>query len=322
MASVENILITGGSGFVGHHLLEFYKNTPYQIYSLSRKAPALHVRKKFPTVKFIQCDLSDKDKLQRKLKNISFEFVYHLAAQSIPSLCEEQPSETFRSNVVGTENLLSVLSQLKSKAKILFSSTNLVYGETFKCKKKLKEDDLTWPNGNYALSKLMAEKICVEYVERKELDIRIARAFNHFGPGQNQSLAFSSWISQLIQLEGALNNGKSKTLKTGNLTVQRDFLFVADVLNAYELILKKGKKGEIYNVCSSKPIKLGTYVQKLIQVSTIPSKLISVKQDKSLLRKNDFPVISGNNTKLRALGWRQKHDSLQALAIMLVTARD
>lgn len=321
MAKSNNILITGGNGFVGRHLLEYYKKKRYKLYSISKSLPSSKLRELFPEVVFIQCDLTDLENLQRFLSHKNFSFIYHLAAQSIPSIAENYPSETFKSNVLATDNLFSVLSKYHSKAKILFSSSNLVYGEAFKLKNRLKEEEHPRPHNNYALSKLMAEKICLEYAEKGLLDIRIARSFNHFGPGQNQNLAFSNWISQILDCERDAQQKKINVLETGELNVQRDFLYVSDVIKAYELILKNGKCGEIYNVCSSKEISLKKYMYCLLKASVIPASHFKIIQKNSRLRKNDFPVISGNNTKLKKLGWNQKYDTLQSIADLLKASR-
>ncbi len=321
MAKANNILITGGCGFVGQHLLEYYKKKNYKLYSLSRNSPRSALRHNFPEVMFIKCDLTNLTQLQKTLDHKTFSFVFHLAAQSIPSIAENDASETFKSNVLATANLFSVLSSHSSKAKILFSSSNLVYGDAFKLKNRLDEDELPRPNNNYALSKLMAEKICLEYVRKGYLDIRIARSFNHFGQGQNQNLAFSNWISQILDFERDARKGEIKVLEAGDLNVQRDFLYVSDVIKAYELILKKGQCGEIYNVCSSNEIYLKEYMQCLLEASIIPAKDFKIIQKNNRLRENDFPIISGDNAKLKKIGWKQEYNTLQSLAGMLKGSR-
>jgi GDP-4-dehydro-6-deoxy-D-mannose reductase len=321
MVRTNNILITGGCGFVGQHLLEYYKKKSYQIYSISRNLPSSTLRCNFPEVIFLKCDLANIKQVEKALDTRTFSFVYHLAAQSIPSIAEIDASETFKSNVLATANLFWVLSKQHSKAKILFSSSNHVYGDTFKRENRVTEGAFPRPTSSYALSKLMAEKICLEYVVKGLLDIRIARSFNHFGPGQNQNLAFSNWISQILDCERDARQKKINVLETGELNVKRDFLYVSDVIKAYELILKKGKCGEIYNVCSSKEISLEKYMYCLLKASVIPASHFKIIQKNSRLRKNDFPVISGNNTKLKKLGWNQKYDTLQSIADLLKASR-
>ena len=134
------------------------------------------------------------------------------------------------------------------------------------------------------------------------MDIVLTRSFNHIGTGQKDVFVIPSFAKKLIALKASVD--QKKVLTTGDTSIVRDFIDVREVVEAYYLLFKKGKKGEIYNICTGK----GT---SLTEVINIMSSLLEIdveqKIDPTLVRPNDNRVIIGCNDKLkRDTGWTNK----------------
>ena len=141
------------------------------------------------------------------------------------------------------------------------------------------------------------------YADSFGIDIVITRSFNHIGPGQRDVFVVPSFIRKM--LDAKLAGQADMTMLTGNLDIVRDFLDVRDVVKAYYLLLKKGKKGEVYNICSGNPTKL----QEIISIaSDIIDINVHTEISASLVRPNDNPLILGDNSKLKShTGWSAEY---------------
>ena len=141
------------------------------------------------------------------------------------------------------------------------------------------------------------------------MDIVLTRSFNHIGTGQKEIFVISSFAKKLVEIKKT--NSKNAEIHTGDLKIIRDFLDVRDVVKAYYLLLKDGKSGEIYNICSNEGIALGEILQKMIDYLDIEVKIII---DPSFIRPNDNEIIIGNNSKLKsATGWNKEIELDQSL---------
>jgi GDP-4-dehydro-6-deoxy-D-mannose reductase len=155
------------------------------------------------------------------------------------------------------------------------------------------------PINPYAVARVSQELISKIYIDGYGLDIVMTRSFNHIGPQQKDIFVVSSSVKQMVRMKK--KNIHKGVLRAGNLKIVRDFLDVRDVVRAYYLLLQKGKKGEIYNVCSGKGVSLKELVNYIADYLKIK---VEFRVDQSLIRPNDNPIIIGNNNKIKnALGW-------------------
>jgi GDP-4-dehydro-6-deoxy-D-mannose reductase len=139
------------------------------------------------------------------------------------------------------------------------------------------------------------------YVDGYNMDIVMTRSFNHIGPGQKDVFVISSFAKQLVDIK---NKKKPNELVTGDLSIVRDFLDVRDVVKAYYQLFKKGVKGEIYNICSSKGISLKEVIDKMTKILDID---IQFKVDPRLVRPNDNRIVVGSNEKIKnTIGWNNE----------------
>jgi GDP-4-dehydro-6-deoxy-D-mannose reductase len=192
-------------------------------------------------------------------------------------------------------------------------SSGDVYGDAARI--PTREDETLAPISPYGASKAAAEIAALRAVRAEGLDVVVARAFPHIGPGQGDRFAIGSWTGQIARLE-AVGGG---TLRVGDLTVLRDLLDVRDVCRAYELLLEPAVPGGVYNVASGEPVQLSTVVGILVGFAACP---ISVEVEAGRLRPADIHLQAGDSSRLRAAtGWQPEIPLEQTLADALADAR-
>jgi GDP-4-dehydro-6-deoxy-D-mannose reductase len=266
------VLVTGGQGFAGRHLqLE-----------LGDRAVAPEV------------DVTDTDALRAALRESQPEAVVHLAALSQVSESWEDPAAVWRVNAVGTVALLEAVRSEAPSARVLVVSTGEVYGRAAEV--PTAEEAPILPVSPYAASKGAAELAALQ-AGRTGLDVVVARAFQHEGPGRDERFAIGSWTHQLAELE-FVGGG---ALRVGNLLAERDITDVRDVCRAYRLLLDPHVPAGVYNVASGRTVALARVVELLVELTSAP---IRVEQASERMRPVDLPIVCGDATKLRdATGW-------------------
>lgn len=307
------ILITGVSGFVGRRLAADLLAKGHKV------AGTYHSRRpadKHKNFKLYRLDLGKQKAWDRLLAAARPRYIYHLAAMSVPRESWHDPQKTIRINAGGTVRLLESLARTKSKARLLFISTNLVYGRRLRTERSIKESALPWPEDPYSMSKALAELACLHYCRTQKIDVVMARPFNHIGGGQSAKLVFSDWCRQIAAAEQGKGDG---FLRVGNLDAFRDILHVEDVVRAYVILAGKGKPGEVYNVCTRGAVKLERYALYLVKKAKISMK-IKIEADRA--RKSDPHYIGGDSSKLRKLGWKPEKNAFDALDELLAYWRE
>lgn len=276
--------ITGISGFSGKHLANLLKKEKIQVTGIDVHKGA-----------YYQSDLTDKKRLTEILNKEQPNYVFHLASPVLRSreMIDEGLVKNLETDLFGSVNLLEVAAGLKHKPRILITGTAAEYD--VKIKGARKESDRLEPNTSYGLSKMTQELVCRKLAESYGLELIYTRSFLLIGPGQKPGFVINDWCKQVAE-------GK-KTLVTGNLSIKRDFTDVRDGAEAYLLLIQKGKAGEIYNVCSGKSRELKEVIKILKQVAGTDFK---VDEDKNRFKNKDPRELFGDNSKLKALGWREK----------------
>jgi len=298
MNSVENrVLITGASGFVGKLLAEAEIKRGRQVLGIHDPAES-------PELAFAShgVDLRDSIIVERFVRdNAPYSGVYHLAAVSSVSYCQENPELCFSVNVTGTLNLLNVLASLEEKPKTLFSSSCEVYGRVEPSSMPISESQEPVPANIYGLSKFNAEKVCHYFSREIGLPIVISRGFNHTGPGQALRFVFPYVASTLVRIE----KGKAEPhIKMGNLSVKRDVADARDVVGAYIAMMDEASTGSVYNVTSGRNISIEQGVKKMVEISGLD---VNILQEQSRMRAYDIPELHGDASGiLKALGWRTR----------------
>ena len=288
---MRRVLITGGTGFVGYHLIQFLKSSNVKLTVVSSNSPEL----RDPAVDYFNVDIRNADDVRMVMSEVRPNQIYHLAGVSMVGDSWTDPRNTFDVNVIGSYNVFDAAMSLSSSARILNVSTSQVYASSDSV---LTETSPVGPDNPYAATKAMAELLMVQYRKFASSGIITARAFNHTGPGQLPSFVLPSFAKQLAEMEAGFI---PPVLKVGNIKVTRDFTDVRDVVVAYCGLLEKGKTQEIYNVCSGRAVSLADLVEELRKNCGTS---VKIKVDPARLRSNEPPQVVGDYAKLRtATGW-------------------
>lgn len=288
-----SVIITGGAGFVGRHLIaELQKHTTFsEIVVLDRAVEGL------PSgVSGYAVDITKSETYVDIIREKQPSWVIHLAAVSSVGFSLDHEELTRTVNVFSTETLIKETLAVQPSARFLVISSADIYG--FVGADPISELPLTatHPMNPYAKSKLEMELL----IEDKYNDhcIRV-RPFPHIGPGQAKGFVTADFASQIAAIEKAQ---QSPEIMVGNLEAQRDFTDVRDVVRAYRLLMEKGKIGEVYHVASSKAHSIQYILDTLLAMSAMA---ITVKQDESKMRPSDTPVLLGAIDKITAAtGWK------------------
>ena len=193
---------------------------------------------------------------------------------------------------------------------MVVASSSAVYGSGF-AGRSISEKFKPRPLTHYAVSKLAQEIAALRYFDAFQLPVVVVRMFNLLGPGQPADLACSAFARQIAL--GELN-GQTEIV-TGNLDARRDFVDVRDAVRAFGLVAKKGKAGQVYNVCSGRAVAIRKCLDKMISMSPHQFK---VRIDAERVQKNDVPVQIGSSHKLNQVtGWRPQISLKQSLSDLL-----
>jgi GDP-4-dehydro-6-deoxy-D-mannose reductase len=303
-------LLSGGTGFVGSYLAKQLVDEGVEVYLLGLGSGSA-ARDCDGTVHYLPCDIRDEEAVRRVVKGVQPQELYHLAAVSSVPASWKNPRLTFEVNVGGTFNLFEASMGLDSPPRILIVSSGQVYEAGERGSVIWNERSAVHPRTPYATSKAMAELLAQQFVELGAYIIT-ARSFNHIGPAQSHEFVLSDFARQFALIE----SGKAPpVLVVGNLAVERDFTDVRDVARAYRLLLRNGRRGEIYNVCSGHAFPL-TEVVALLQAMTLTK--VSIQSEQARFRTNELSSVCGDPSKLKTeTGWQATIDLKTSLRDML-----
>jgi GDP-4-dehydro-6-deoxy-D-mannose reductase len=289
-------LITGAAGFVGQHLVtELERETDWQLLGLRRRAGPEQLGTR---TRLLSCDLLDRELVLRVLARHRPAYIFHLAAQSYVPQAFAAPSETLTNNLLGQLNLLEACRVLEIDALIVVACSAEEYGFARPDEQPLNEEQPFRPGNPYAVSKIAQDMLGLQYWLSYGLRVLRMRPFNHFGPGQSERFVLASFARQIAQVELGL---AEPVVLTGDLSAERDFLDVRDVVRAYRLAALRATPGEAYNVASGVARRLGDVLDMLRAHASVP---VEVRRDPGRLRPADIPRLVGDAGKLRAAtGW-------------------
>jgi len=270
------IIITGGAGFIGKHLVEFLtkkenKITIFDNFSNSTYKSTMYLQNL--GVKIIKGDIRKIEDINTAIKD--HEVVIHLAAKISVDESIKNPSETFQTNVEGTKNVLIASKENKIK-KIIASSSAAVYGES-KADVKLTEKSKIKPISPYGESKVRMENEIRKFSENQNIDYTILRFFNIYG--KNQSPEYAGVITKFIK---KIEMNKPLEIFGDGMQI-RDFVSVDDVINSIYHSIENGKN-QTYNIASGNSITIKQLAKLLIHLSKKDIKIIHNDEKKGDIR--------------------------------------
>jgi len=160
----------------------------------------------------------------------------------------------------------------------------------------INEDLLLRPLDPYSVSKGSADLLAYQYFRSFGMQIVRVRPFNHIGPRQSPDYVLSSFAKQIAEIEKGL---KDPVIRVGNLETRRDFTDVQDVVQAYYLALKKGRPGDVYNICSEKAVSIRECLEQLLELSILGIQGVKIESDPKRMRPSDVPLLFGDCSKFR-----------------------
>lgn len=299
-----NVLITGIEGFVGPYLRKLFLDSNNNVIGTFLEEPTTEDKSQV-----YKMDILKIKEIENIFSQFSFDYIVHLAGFSSVGKSYSHPEMCERINVDGTKNLLDTILKFRQNPRILIISSGEIYGNPEYL--PIDEKHPINPVSPYGISRLKQEKICFRYIQDFNMNIIIARSFNHTGEKQPPLFAIPSFAKQIAEIE----KGLLTKIKVGNLSAYRDFSDVRDVVNAYKLILEQGKIGNIYNVCQGKSYKLEFLLKLLISYT---ENEIDIVEEKALFRQNDIEILLGDNRKLiKELKWKIDYDFEKTLLHIL-----
>ena len=301
--SKMNVLITGGCGFIGSNFINFFVNKypDYNVYNVD----ALYYCSSLYNIKvsdsenykFIKGNVQSKDLMSYILNEYKITHIIHFAAQSHVDTSFSNPNQYVLDNILGTHNLLECIKDyniLTNNIKLMIHvSTDEVYGESGLTEKSKDEMSILCPTNPYAATKASAELLVNSYIQSYKLPIIITRGNNVYGPHQH----IEKLVPKFIQL---LLNKKKCTIH-GNGSSLRSFIYIDDVVTAFDMIFHKGKINQIYNIGTEHEysvLDITTRIVTIVNDGLVDDNINFVK-DRHFNDKRYFV----NYEKLKDLGW-------------------
>jgi UDP-glucose 4-epimerase len=292
---MSKILVTGGLGFIGTHLIDELAYRGNDITSIDNMLNPCGYN---PPGKSIMGNLADLETAKKNIKN--FDVVFHLAANFSVPISTDKPFFDFNNTFLTTLNTLEAM-RLNDIPKIVFTSSSVVYGEqkTF----PIKENADLKPVSNYGAAKVASEAYIHSYCKLYGIEGLILRLANILGPRSNHGI-----VPDFVK---KLNEDSSKLLILGDGKQRKSYLHISDCISAMLLTAEKFKGFDIYNIGSEEWM----FVSKITEI--ICSEMhVSPKLEYTGGRigwKGDVPEFLLDIEKLKGLGWAPKHTTEQAI---------
>jgi len=262
MITNKKILITGGAGFIGSHLVEVLANNGNEVVVLDNLLRGNKIPSEtFKKITFLNEDVTHLDSVLNA--SIGCDMIFHFAAILGVDIVADNPMETMETEVVGTQNVVKAALQ-HNVSKIIYASTSGVYGHNA-LEKSVTEEILVDPRTSYAMAKRYNEIYLASLYEEKGVDSICLRFFNVYGPRQDNRMVVPRFMEQ------ALTGKAISVYGTGMQT--RDFTYVDDTVKATIAVAEKVKGFEIFNVANEKEMDILTLANKLKDITKSNSEI-------------------------------------------------
>jgi len=311
-------LVTGASGFAGGHLIRDLLADGIAVIGTTlgedSSAPSILDERERESVRWIPLDVTDPDEVDAVIGKASPHEIYHLAGQASVGASFSDVQGTWAANATGTLNVVQAAAEHVPTARVLVVSSSEVYGNVPEAEQPIREDRPAAPENPYGASKAAAEIAAVQLARSNRLRVVVARSFNHTGPGQSTRFALPNWAAQLRRIALGL---EEPVIRVGNLEARRDLLDVRDVVRGYRRIIERGAACGIYNVASGSARRLREVVETMVEISGTGAR---IEVDPERLRPVDLPLLVGDASRLRELGWKPAIDLRGTLTDLLASA--
>jgi GDP-4-dehydro-6-deoxy-D-mannose reductase len=283
------VLITGAAGFIGRYLME---------HSVQARAAVLGIdvreaQSEFAGASFERCDLRDFTHLKALISDFRPDRIFHLAAQSYPTVSLLHPRETMDTNVGGTANLFECLRKLAIRPVVVVTCSSAEYGSVSAEDLPVREEHPLRPLHPYGVSKVAQDLLAAQYFTNCSIPAIRLRIFNTTGPAKLDDVC-SDLARRAVEIELRM---RPAILEVGNIFTKRSIVDVRDLVPALWFSADRCKAGEVYNVGGDKIYS----VQELIdQIRTQTGLQFKFEQRRELTRFCDESIVAGDNAKFRS----------------------
>jgi len=292
--------VTGYRGFMGVHLVDLLEAKGDEVLATYFR-PTTTMPGSEPRGRVSECDVRDQAQVNSLMEIFQPDKIFHLAAQSYPTVSWEDPWYTIGTNVIGSVNIFEGVKKLGLDCKILNACSSAEYGFVTEDEVPLREHHALKPLHPYGVSKVAQELLGYQYYKNFGIQSIAVRIFNTTGPGKVNDVC-SDLTRRVVEIEKGINIDKK--LRVGNLRAKRAITDVRDIVRAFDLALDKGTVGDTYNLSGQTVYEVGKIVDMLREFVSFD---FEVWQDPELLRPTDEPIIYGNSQKFQeATGWKQE----------------
>lgn len=286
-------LVTGAAGFAGSHLVDSLANDAIDVVAWHR--PGGHQPASVHGVCWKGVDLLDRQAVLSAVRSARPSVVFHCAGAAHVGHSWRTITDTLAANVLGTHHLVEALRDEAPHARLLVTSSALVYAPSMDA---IDEGAPTVPDTPYGLSKLAQELAAARF---DGPPVYVARPFNHFGPRQSQAFASAAFARQIAEIE---HGQRPPEIMVGNLEARRDLTDVRDTVRAYRTIVEQGRPNRPYNVCSGRAVPVRELLDALLRRARVK---VAVVTDPQRLRPSDTPIVLGSRARLSGeLGWEPR----------------
>ena len=295
---------------MGSHLVDFLVNKNQKVLGIDF-VPTTNISQFNKHAQYLECDVRDREKLANIVNVFKPEIIFHLAAQSYPTVSWLRPNYTIEANVLGTVNIFEVVKELKLDPIIMIAGSSAEYGFVEESEVPVKENKELKPLHPYGVSKVAQEMLAYQYHKNFGAKTFTIRIFNTTGPKKINDVC-ADFTKQVVMMEKGM---QEPVLHVGNIYAKRAITDVRDLIEAFWLAVHHCKPGESYNVSGEKVYQVQELISLLKKLTNVN---FTEKVDQSLLRTTDEKIIYGDSEKFKkTTGWSQKIAIEQTLADML-----
>jgi GDP-4-dehydro-6-deoxy-D-mannose reductase len=290
------VLATGAAGFIGGFLMKHCVEAGSSVRGIDIREP----ESGWAGASFERCDIRDFGRLLELISAFRPECIFHLAAQSYPTVSLARPHETMDINAGGTINLFECLRTLGIKPIVVVACSSAEYGPAADEGLPVREDHALRPLHPYGVSKVAQDLLAAQYFENFSIPAIRIRIFKTSGPGKLGDVC-SDLAKRAVEIEMGI---RPPTMAVGNLLTRRSVVDVRDLVQALWLSAKHCRPGEVYNIGGDDIYSVQELVEFVRAQSTFR---FDVEQRSDLMRLCDEAIVAGDNTKFRnCCSWTPK----------------
>ena len=309
MSMKKTAFVTGAEGFIGSHMVEFLADEGWIVIGGHR----LHADMvpKLKNVRFVECDLTNGQRVESLFHEYKPTHVFHFGAQSLPTVSWADPVGTFESNIMGSLHVFEAIRHQKRRPIVVSACSSAEYGNVPPSAIPVREEQPLRPLHPYGISKVCVDLLAREYWLDYQIPAVTIRLFNTTGPGKTDD-APSDFVRQLIRIKKGL---QKPVIEVGNLKPRRAFLNVQDTVRGFYMAAMKGHRGESYNLCAATTYEVNELLRLAIDLSGLK---VEVRPVARLMRPSDEKIIFGSTKKFhKDTGWTALNSIEQTLQSML-----